>query len=505
MMKSIITQSSIILLGFLLAVMLSGVLIYKAEFNMISYGDIAVLLPQNLSIFAVSFLISVVTAVFVWVILGIYTSPISVRGLLLYVCIHVCLQLAVIYFFRIKLTADWEVLYGISKELIQGNINTFMRGGYLYAEPHNIGLTLYFSLLNRISPNTIYLPRMLNVLYSLITIIYLNKILLVLHPTYQKYKNRFFLISLCFLPTIFMANHIYNEVIATMFFLISVYCLIKNIDTMRVVNLLSIAILFSLGNFFRSLGFLFALTSVLFFITMRVSWKKIALFILCVWIGFNLPIWTINMRLYSTRLIPEPIGKNALPVTRWINMGLSKQYFGYWDQGETYRIYAQNASWNKIRANELYMQRIREKIQQYTWKDIASMYYKKLVWLWTEGTYQSVYLGMSHSTPGGYIEKTPISEFFDNNIQNRNWLTLPMYYGNIILLFLIFMLMVRICITREWKLIQKELYFILLFVVFIGFYLLWEVKPRYIYPFYPYLLLLAYLAVLKLFYQDHQK
>jgi len=64
-------------------------------------------------------------------------------------------------------------------------------------------------------------------------------------------------------------------------------------------------------------------------------------------------------------------------------------------------------------ANRLYYRGIRQKIKEYGLLGIANIYFKKLVWLWTEGTYQSVYLGMSHRSPGGYMKETAVSRFLN--------------------------------------------------------------------------------------------
>jgi 4-amino-4-deoxy-L-arabinose transferase-like glycosyltransferase len=179
-------------------------------------------------------------------------------------------------------------------------------------------------------------------------------------------------------------------------------------------------------------------------------------------------------------------------------MGLTKTYFGYWDQGESYYLYVREASGNKKEANRIYYKGIKHKIREYGWSEVAKIYFKKLVWLWTEGTYQSVYLGMSHSSPGGYTEETAVSRFFEQNLENRGFIKLPMYFGNLISLLAVFIFLAFIILSRKWELINTEMILILILLFFILFYLLWEVKPRYIYPAYPYILLLSFVSTIKL-------
>ncbi|MDP2946782.1 MAG: hypothetical protein Q8N88_01585 [Nanoarchaeota archaeon] len=296
-----------------------------------------------------------------------------------------------------------------------------------------------------------------------------------------------------------MTNLVYNEVLSTMLFLAGVYLCVKFINQKKMRLLIGIAFFFSLGNFIRSLGFLFAAASVLYFLLMKVNLRTITLFVVAIVIGFVTPLWFINWQLYSRGKIKEPLGKNAVPILKWIHMGLTKTYFGYWDQGESYYMYARDASWSKKEANKIYCEGIKHKIKEYGGPEIVNIYFKKLVWLWTEGTYQSVYLGMSHSNPDGYIEETTVSRFFEQKIENRDPIKIMMYFENLILLLTIFIFIGFIILSRRWELINTEMILILILLFFIFFYLLWEVKPRYVYPVYPYILLLSCISVIKLF------
>lgn len=238
---------------------------------------------------------------------------------------------------------------------------------------------------------------------------------------------------------------------------------------------------------------------------MRVNFKLIILFTIITFIGFLAPLQLVNLYLYSGGKIKEPLGKNSVPVIKWIHMGLNKAYFGYWDQGESFYLYAKDAFWNKKEAKKIYYENIRHKIKEYGFLVIANIYFKKLVWLWTEGTYQSVYLGMSHGSPGGYIKETKISHFFDEKVERRDTLKTVMYFENLIMLVIIFIFINFVVLNRRWELLETEMILILILLSFILFYLLWEIKPRYIYPVYPYILLLSGVSGVKLFNHYRQK
>lgn len=485
------------LFGFFLIIILSGVFFYKAEFCMVKYGDIPVLIKQNLRFLIIGICTSALIYSLLWLLLK--------KVWLLLFIIFIILQISVIFYFRVNLTADWKAFYGIAQEILTGDFSELKPGGYLYAYPHNLGITLYYVILNILAPANLYFPRILNVLYSTVTIFLTNRIFLLLNPVNVRYKKHFFVFSLLFIPPIFMTNLVYNEVLSTMLFLAGVYLCVKFINQKKMRLLIGIAFLFSFGNFIRSLGFLFAAASVLYFLLMKVNLKTITLFAVAMVIGFVTPLWFINWQLYSRGKIEEPLGKNSVPILKWIHMGLTKTYFGYWDQGESYYMYARDTSWNKKEANKIYYEGIKHKIKEYGGLGIVNIYFKKLVWLWTEGTYQSVYLGMSHSNPDGYIEETTVSRFFEQKIENRDFIKIMMYFENLISLMAIFIFVGFIISSRRWELINTEMILILILLIFICFYLLWEVKPRYIYPIYPYILLLSCISIIKLFNYKKQK
>lgn len=496
--RSTLKYSCIVILGMFLIVILLGTLFYKAEFCMFRYGDTSVLLKQNVLYLITGVVVSFIVCKLFFLIIREDKSFDLLKNGWMLLLLYATLQILVIFFFRVKLTADWEVLYNIAKELTTNNYAAFQKGGYLYAYPHNLGITLYLTLLNIIAPGNIYFPRLLNILYSLITIIFLNKTFLLLNPKYKKYTKQFFIMSLLFLPPIFMSNLVYNEIASTMLFLIGIYLSIKFINQQSIKLLLGIAIIFSTANFIRNIGLLFLSATIIYFFLMEINTRKITLLISLAIIGFTLPLWLTNWQLSSKDLISEPLGLNSVPITKWIHIGLNKKYFGYWDQGESYWIYPQEAKWDKKEANRLYQESIKRKLTMYGWSETASIYFKKIVWLWTEGTYQSVYVGMSHSNPGGYIEKTPISFYFEENIKRRDIFKIPMYFGNLTSLITITIFMIYIIYHKAWSFINKELILILLLLAFISFYLTWEVKPRYIYPVFPYILLFAFISYKKL-------
>ncbi|WP_405107190.1 hypothetical protein MHH28_26570 [Paenibacillus sp. FSL K6-1217] len=130
------------------------------------------------------------------------------------------------------------------------------------------------------------------------------------------------------------------------------------------------------------------------------------------------------------------------------------------------------------------------------------MYYKKLVWTWTEGTYQIERYGIGNegaSSIGGrgsmvmghYSYSTAASRLFEGASMYRSGLLWALYVQNF--LMYVFILIRLIGGLRAKRFAETPL--LLVILGFIGFYLLWEIKARYLYPVYPLLLVLSYLGV----------
>ena len=489
----------IFLFNIFLMVIIFGGFFYKAEFCMVKYGDVPMLIRQHPLFLISGISIGLLIYFLLWMIIEKHSSSLIFRnGWLLYSAV-IFFQILVVYFFRIKLTADWEVIYRIVQKIIVGDFSEFNRGGYLYAYPHNLGVTLYYTLINILAPTNLYFPRALNIFYSLITFFLINKTFVLINSVNIRYKNHFLIYTLLFIPPVFMINLVYNEVLSTMLFLLGVYFCVKFSKQKNLRLLIFAVFLFSFGNFIRSIGFIFVISAFFYLLLAKINWKTLALFIALAIIGFTAPLHLLNWYLCSSGKISEKLEENSVPVLKWIHIGLNRKYFGYWDQGESYWMYATDASWSKQKANNLYCESIKRKIKEYGVLELVNIYFKKLVWLWTEGTYQSVYLGMSHSAPGGYMKETAVSRFFDQKIENREPIKMVMYFENFVSLLLIFVFVNYIILGRKWNLIKEEMLLILILLMFILFYLFWEVKPRYIYPAYPYILMLSFISGFKFF------
>ena len=132
--------------------------------------------------------------------------------------------------------------------------------------------------------------------------------------------------------------------------------------------------------------------------------------------------------------------------------------------------------------------------------DMLKMYYKKLVWTWTEGTYQIDRYGIGVTASfdrrgnrllGGYCYNNMATDLLKEDSAIRSYLLFMLYITNFLKYCFIFIRAINSIRTRSFS----ELLLVLVILGFIAFYLLWEIKSRYIYPVYPMLIILSYLGL----------
>lgn len=404
----------------------------------------------------------------------------------------ILVQLLFILYFPAKQFADQDIVNRIAHEVIEGNFQAFNRWGYLYQYPNNIGITLILSAIYRVFPQSLMLPKLFNIAFSTVTSYLVFRIY---EEVFSSKKNNFgILIFACFFPPMIMLNNlVYNDIYATTLFLGSVFYGIKFTKTNNWYHLVPLGILLTAGNFLRQVGAVFLLAILVYFIIKRVSILKSLLFFGIVIVACRAPMFLINNYLIENGKINEPIGLNSIPIHMWIHMGMNEEKLGYWDDSTSYNIYFNYCKCSKLKSKQIYRLLIKEKLQDKGLLNLAKVYIKKNVWLWTEGTYQAEYYGIGS---WGHLYSTIATTNLDSSVLFRDSIRWILHVINIMMLSLIFAGLLNCVIKKaSYRLLLPAI----VVIGFIGFYTIWEIKPRYIYLIYPYLILMAYQGLDALF------
>lgn len=476
----------------------------RAEYNYSVYGDKALLEKQNIGIFILLIVSLILVNVLLYKLclkLNKYSKKIVIP--LTLICSFV-IQMAIIFAFTVLPTADSQTVLSLALNMLYNkDYSSFQTGGYLYMFPFNFSTVLYLKTLLTIFPDNYLVIKIFNILFTLVTTFMIY--LIYKEINYKSKENDYgvLIFAAAYMPSLLMSNFIYNDIIATTFLITAIYFLIKFIKQKSIKHIIIFSILLALGNYFRSIGVIVLIASAIYILLSinKIGIKKVVLSLCLMALVFNVPGFTQNAILQGIHIVNQSVNKNSAPVYMWINMGINKDTFGYWDNMESYSIYEREGNYNKEKSTELFKSEIKNKLSNMTFSDLVEMYYKKIIWTWTEGTYQTDRYGIgvqrsSNSRQrmdmemGGYSYTTFFTNLFKGDSHYRSGVLWILYVMNFLMYCFIFIRLINGIKAKKFD----EIFLILIILGFIAFYILWEIKSRYIYPVYPLLIILSYMG-----------
>jgi hypothetical protein len=415
--------------------------------------------------------------------------------------IYFIIQISFILLFPLKQHSDAFWVYTFAKQFSNGNFDSLDIGGALNIYPNNIGITLLFSLLFNFFPKSYLTIRILNTIFSTITMYFIYKIYSTLA---SKKSYGLILITLIYLPPIIMNNHTYGDVISTSFCTISIYFSIKFYKTTQLKYMIFTLIFLIIGNFIRQTTILFTISIFIYWIIgshNKISLKKVLIGIIISIILFNLPLNIFNYIITKNNIIDVNINQNKFPIFGWINMGIpTNEQIGYWDDDATnLELFKTKFNFNTKLSNSYFIKNSINKIKHSGYSNIIKGYTKKTFWIWNEGTYQINYFGFDQDFSGKYyIYKTPLTFLARPGPYGfRSILSWFLHSLNWLFLFLISLFLLHSIIYKNYK-FQLFIYIIFFFV---AFYFIWEIKSRYLYPIYPILIIISYYMLENIIYK----
>ncbi|OKP88169.1 hypothetical protein A3844_08735 [Paenibacillus helianthi] len=499
-----IQRTLYVILALFISLFIASSFFLRAEYNYFADGDTPVLERQKLLMFIVLILVVLAASIVLYRMclkLDKYSPRIVIPLTLLFSC---AIQIVIIFLFTRLPTDDSQTVLSLAMDMLYRNdYSSFETSGYLHMFPFQFSIVLYLKTLLYLFPDNYLVIKGFNILFSLVTTLMIYLLYKELNTKSKLNDYGVLVFAATYIPSLFMSNLIYNDVIATAFLTSAFYFAIRFIRTHSLRDILIAAILLAVGNYFRSIGVIFLITVLLtlLFHMRTLGLKKLIIAAGITAVLFNVPNWTQNAVLQATHVVEEPVNTNSAPVYMWLNMGINLETFGFWDNRESYSIYQQDAGYNKAESTELFKESIVNKLSAATVGELGKMYYKKLIWTWTEGTYQMERYGIgndgSSSNRGrmgfvmdSYVYHTFASDGFKGDSDARRGLIWMMYVLNMVMYAGILVRLIGGLKAGRYA----ETPLILVILGFIGFYLLWEIKSRYIYPVYPLLIIFSYMG-----------
>lgn len=475
----------------------------RAKYNYFVYGDKPLLEKQQLITFiALIVVLLILTVIFYRLSLRLnkYSRKIVIPVAL---AVSFAVQVAIVFAFTPLPEADSQTVLSLALNMLyRHDYSSFQSGGYLYMFPYNFSIVLYLKSLLYLFPDNYLVIKLFNILFTLVTSLMVYMIYKEVGGRSERNDYGVLFLAATYIPALFMNNYIYNDVIATALLTSAIYCAMRFVKSKSLAHAAAAAVLLAIGNYFRSIGVFFLIAVVLYILLSfrRIGTKKAALGLAMMLLLFNLPSWVQNTALQAAHVVDEPATRNSAPVYMWLNMGMNTDTIGFWDNQQSYNIYQREANYNKEISTKLFKQEIVNKLTSTPTGELLAMYYKKMIWTWTEGTYQLDRYGigvegssaagrrMSAPVMGSYSYETFATELFKGDSKYRDDLLWIVYVMNFLMYCFIAVRTIRGIKARRYD----EILLQLIVLGFIGFYLLWEIKSRYIFPVYPLLLVLSY-------------
>lgn len=503
-MPGFIKKTIYLIFIFFIGLFIASSFFIRAKYNYTLYGDTPVLERQKTGIFVLLIVLLVLASAALYRLclkLDQYSKKVVIPVTLLF---SFAIQIAVIFAFTRLPTDDSQTMLSLALNMLyQKDYSSFQTGGYLFMFPFNFSTVLYLKTLLFLFPDNYLVLKIFNILFTLVTTLMIY--LIYKEINYRSKANDYgvLIFAAAYIPSLFMCNYIYNDIIATAFFTAAIYFLIRFVKEKSVRYIIISSVLLAIGGYFRSVGVIVLIAGFIYILLniKKIGIKKVTAALCIMVLLFNIPGWTQNTVLQVTSVVNEPVGKNSAPVYMWLNMGMNTKTFGFWDNMQSYNIYENQANWNKEKSTELFKEEIKNKLSNASFSDMVHMYYKKIVWTWTEGTYQIDRYGLGNEGSfnrnqgmgrimGGYSYTTFATDLFKGDSGYRSGLLWIVYVMNFLMYFFI---LVRLLSGIKQKRFEEVL-LILVVLGFIAFYILWEIKSRYIYPVYPLLIVLSYMG-----------
>lgn len=365
----------------------------------------------------------------------------------------------------LKVFSDMKQVFDGAIAFANFNFSYLKENAYFITYPNNVLISIFYGIIFIVLPQKLITIKVINIIMLLL----IGKLTCdIVSLYYKKYSNIFFFICMSLISVFMYANHIYTDIPFTLLSLLAVYLYLKDF---KYIWISSIILIFS--YFIRPLAVIYVIAIFIDFmlkseIKVREKTKYGVIALAC---------YVIMFVLISMIIIPYFIKKDTtkqIPATSYLYMGFNQEKFGFQDGSHS---------------AERSLNEVIDRLKGYSPKEILGIIGKKTYWTWMEGTYQAQRYSFGEDKGDAYLDKfeydTPVLKFIANSGQKARNILNSLLYAQYIVLFALMILGIISDLGRKMKVVN------LLFIGFFMFYLFWEIKSRYIFSLYPFMIMYA--------------
>lgn len=374
--------------------------------------------------------------------------------------------------------SDASHVYRAAQEMLNGDFGAFEKGEYLYNYPHQLGLALYDALLGTVSAST-RLNFMMNLLLVIATNGFLYRMAARLWQEDPLVSRMTVVLSFAFLPPLFFILFAYGLIPGCAAMCGGLYLLLRFVQGERWRALLGGALLMAIAAFMKK-NFAIATVAVVIVLILwamqKPSWRRAlaVLSVVVVCVAFR-PL----AHAAFTAVTGVPVSDGA-PSVLWVAMGtdpdneeLGPGWYNHYNEN-TFK----ESQYDAEIASAAGREKLRNNLVRYG-KDpkLALRFFgKKLVSIWCEPTFQSIWTGpLELSDQETYTRIT-------HSIYNGGSAYWVIYHG-MKALMLIVLFGTLAGLVHERRRPERYLLPCLHLLGGVLFHLAWEGKSQYVYPY----------------------
>lgn len=379
-----------------------------------------------------------------------------------------------------------RVFYSSNNEHLLSN-NTYAEiplAEYIQGYQHQIPLAFLFNLFFRLIhfDNIEYL-KVFNVISIFLIVFAIFKIGFQLAKKYSINKVLLCILILTFLPLPMLSTFIYGDLLSLAFCLLSVYFMMKYVETQKLRYCLFSSFCSMVGYLARMNSLIFVIATVMYLLfdlinkeTFKRTWKE------------NLLKFSMIVAYIAITIVPSVAVKNyyldkyeldkskAYPNISYFLMAMEQSYRASGWYNEERGLYALN---HPETAREQYKTDLKNRVNYLVGHPLYTTFFygSKIASMWTENTYSSI-----------WSNDASRHEFL------QDW-TKPLTFYQKVLLLIICLCSITVLIQNRKNLSLEVLFLLTIFIGGFAFHLLWEAKSRYIIPYIIVLIPIASIAI----------
>ena len=344
--------------------------------------------------------------------------------------------------------------------------------GYMDVNINVIPTILYEYGLVKLFGTSLWVQKIANLVCGLLTLIITAKTYGLLSDLSSEQNNHTGLFSeteckmlwlgALFLPVFFYNNHIYNEVPSVTMSLLMIYLVIRNDDKawIRAITIIVSCLQFVL----RQSGIILVIAVAMYIFFYQKHKIYAVIYLASVIAGYLL-----IEKCYTLAVVGD--GAKGYPVWSFIKMGINEAEFGFQDNSHRSDV----TLWDCV-----------DRYVEYGPLKVLTIFAKKIFWIWGEGTYQSGRYGLGYPD-NAYAYETFITARIAGSPERKLRIVANMVLRAQYLFYMFF------AVVGTLRARKKPAFSVLFFIIcgFFLFFIIWEIKSRYLYGLYPIFLVLA--------------